>query len=158
MEAFAVGTIVIYDLENCNFVHMLKMSPLLIKKASVIFETYVHSDLDSVYQHIPKNILPCDYGGNEKSMEELNKLFKREVMQYKSFFEHLDTLTVNESLRPEKLGNDDILSYYGNFRQLDFSAFRVHSDLDSLYDHINKDILPGNYGGNEKLEELDDEQ
>jgi hypothetical protein len=34
-------------------------------------------------------------------------------------FDQLDKLRVDESLRPEKLNNDEILGFHGNFKKLD---------------------------------------
>lgn len=38
--------------------------------------------------------------------------------KYANRFDILDTLRVNETLRPEPLQNDELLGFYGNFRQL----------------------------------------
>lgn len=32
---------------------------------------YVHNDVDSLYKSLPKNILPVEYGGTERSRDEL---------------------------------------------------------------------------------------
>jgi hypothetical protein len=42
------------------------------------------------------------------------------MMEYKAYFNRLDSFKVNEDLRPEKLPNDDFFGFYGNFKQLDF--------------------------------------
>lgn len=39
--------------------------------------------------------------------------------EHKALFDELDNLQINEDLRPERLINDDILGYYGNFKKLD---------------------------------------
>lgn len=41
------------------------------------------------------------------------------MLDYKSYFDHLDTLRVDENLRPENLIDDDFLGVYGNFKKLD---------------------------------------
>jgi hypothetical protein len=41
------------------------------------------------------------------------------MMEHKEYFDRLDTLKVNEDLRPEKLINDDFLGFYGTFKHLD---------------------------------------
>ena len=79
--------------------------------------------------------LPKDYGGQGPSLQELTGTFKyknkiktdgvlSDMMRHK-FAEHqdrfdaLDKLTVDESRRPKKLSNDDVLGFHGNFRKLD---------------------------------------
>jgi hypothetical protein len=44
---------------------------------------------------------------------------KRKVVQYQERFDRLDTLRVNENLRPAEFNNDEILGFYGNFKKLD---------------------------------------
>lgn len=42
----------------------------------------VHSNIESLYDHIPKEMLPRDLGGNEKSMKELHgkRMFLRKLL------------------------------------------------------------------------------
>jgi hypothetical protein len=48
------------------------------------------------------------------------EMTRRKLAQYQERFDRLDTLRVNENLRPEEFNNDDeILGFYGNFKKLD---------------------------------------
>jgi hypothetical protein len=38
----------------------------------LVLQVFVHKTLDTLYEHVPKTILPRDYGGYEKSLNELN--------------------------------------------------------------------------------------
>lgn len=82
-------------------------------------------------------MLPSDYGGTEKSIEQLHgtdtilvytvvwfeflELTQRRFRSYQERFDLLDELRVNESLRPSELEkeNDEILGFHGNFKKLD---------------------------------------
>jgi hypothetical protein len=44
---------------------------------------------------------------------------KEKLSEYQARFDELDGLRVEESLRPERLNNDEILGFYGNFKKLD---------------------------------------
>jgi hypothetical protein len=101
----------------------------------LVLQVFVHKTLDTLYEHVPKTILPRDYGGYERSLNELNGrkneetsqrvdvvlsgILKMKMMEHKEYFDRLDTLKVNEDLRPEKLINDDFLGFYGTFKHLD---------------------------------------
>nr|XP_013102499.1 unnamed protein product [Stomoxys calcitrans] len=64
---------------------------------------FVHSSLDSLYKHVPRHILPQEYGGDDLPITELAE------NTYKNFHKHrLDIMEynqsrrVNEKLRPKK--------------------------------------------------------
>ncbi|CAH1108283.1 unnamed protein product [Psylliodes chrysocephalus] len=78
-----------------------------------------HKSVESILKYVPLELLPTDYGGEEKSIKELAELWKEKMVEYKDRFEFLDTMKVNEDLRPEKLKNDELLGYHGNFKKLD---------------------------------------
>lgn len=42
----------------------------------------------------------------------------RKFEEMKPRFDKIQFMTTNESLRPSKLQNDDILGYYGSFRKI----------------------------------------
>lgn len=78
----------------------------------------IHSDTDILLKDFGYSVMPKDVGGDEKSLEELNDCQLQQFEEHKDKFEVLKTLRVDESLRPKKLVNDDILGYYGNFKKL----------------------------------------
>lgn len=45
-------------------------------------------------------------------------MLDKKFVQYGNRFDELDTLRVNEKLRPKKFENNDFLGFYGNFKQL----------------------------------------
>jgi hypothetical protein len=46
-------------------------------------------------------------------------LIMQKFEEYGDRFDQLDKLRVDENLRPEKLNNDEILGFHGNFKKLD---------------------------------------
>ena len=38
---------------------------------------YVHKTLDTLYEHVPREILPVEYGGQEKSIKKLSSKFHK---------------------------------------------------------------------------------
>lgn len=152
----AVGDVYVVDHQNFNMSHLLKITPVHLKKAAAVLEgvfsnrmrgmhilnsppfmdiilgmvkavfkaklferIQVHSSLEELYEHVPREILPRDYGGDELSLNELNDLCKEMLAENSDRFDELDKLRVNEALRPAPLENDEILGYHGNFKKLD---------------------------------------
>ncbi|XP_066157989.1 retinol-binding protein pinta-like [Euwallacea fornicatus] len=79
----------------------------------------MYGDSAGLFNVFPKNILPKDVGGEEESVETLAELWQKEFQNNKALFDKLTTMRVDESKRPTKLTNDDILGFYGNFKKLD---------------------------------------
>nr|CAI5836981.1 unnamed protein product [Callosobruchus analis] len=154
-EEINLGDILIIDFANVKVGHVVKFTPVHMKKASVIIEKvfsnrikgihiinapayvepvisvlksflkqkllnriHVHSSQKLLLNHISSDVLPKDYGGKEMPLEELNDLWLKKLEEYQERFDILDTLRVNEQLRPTPLKNDDILGYHGNFQKL----------------------------------------
>ncbi|XP_056634285.1 alpha-tocopherol transfer protein-like isoform X1 [Diorhabda sublineata] len=80
---------------------------------------YIHGKLEDLFDYVSKDILPCDYGGMEKSMDELNELWKNKLTEYKDRFLMLEKMKIDEDVRPAPLKNSDLLGYYGNFKKID---------------------------------------
>ncbi|XP_068914645.1 uncharacterized protein [Tenebrio molitor] len=79
----------------------------------------VHQDTEILKELFSAEDLPRDYGGKGPTLQELNDLIMQKFEEYEDRFDQLDKLRVDENLRPEKLNNDEILGFHGNFRKLD---------------------------------------
>ncbi|XP_050512066.1 alpha-tocopherol transfer protein-like [Diabrotica virgifera virgifera] len=76
---------------------------------------FVHNSIEEVYKVIPREILPKDYGGDEKCLDELNKEWLQKLKEYRNRFESLENFKVDDSLRIPYGKNCNILGYYGNY-------------------------------------------
>lgn len=80
---------------------------------------YVHKDMDSLYEYYPKNILPVEYGGTERSLDELQDdwidlLSTEESTEYLNWTKKT---RVNESYRlTDKY--DEYVGMSGTFRNM----------------------------------------
>ncbi|CAH1121701.1 unnamed protein product [Ceutorhynchus assimilis] len=90
--------------------------PLLPKKISERMKAL--SNIEDLQNFISKSILPKDVGGEEHSLAELQVMMTKKFQEFKPRFDKIQFMTVDESKRPEKLINDDILGFYGSFRQI----------------------------------------
>ncbi|CAG9858030.1 unnamed protein product [Phyllotreta striolata] len=80
---------------------------------------FLHHTYDGLLEKIPKDLLPSDFCGDQKSIKELIDLLKLKFEECSDEFDELQKLKVDEKLRPEPLNNSEVLGYYGNFKKLD---------------------------------------
>ncbi|XP_067015371.2 retinol-binding protein pinta isoform X2 [Anabrus simplex] len=91
-------------------------------KEKIIRRVHFHGDnMESVYQHIPKSVLPKDYGGDGPSVEELTAEWKKKIESYRDYFLEDSKYCSNEKKRPGKpKSSEDLFGLEGSFRQLTF--------------------------------------
>ncbi|XP_067015628.2 retinol-binding protein pinta-like isoform X2 [Anabrus simplex] len=78
-------------------------------------------NLESIYEHIPKSVLPKDYGGDGPSLDELASDWKKKVESYRDYFLEDSKYCSNEKKRPGKpKSSEDLFGLEGSFRQLTF--------------------------------------
>jgi hypothetical protein len=90
-----------------------------VAKPKIFERIQVHEDDLVLKQIFSEDVLPKDYEGSGLSLDELNEMTIRKFAQYQERFDELDSLRVDETLRPQKLNNDEILGFYGNFKKLE---------------------------------------
>ncbi|XP_017768883.1 PREDICTED: uncharacterized protein LOC108557017 [Nicrophorus vespilloides] len=79
----------------------------------------LHNSTEALKQYYSLDILPKDYGGNAKSIDESASDFQSFFESHDEYFSKWMKIRVNEKLRPEPLVNDEILGFHGNFKKLD---------------------------------------
>ncbi|XP_072393915.1 retinol-binding protein pinta-like [Diabrotica undecimpunctata] len=125
-EDLCLSEIIIVDYKQLLWSHVFKMTPLLLKMATILDKlaknrikqihiieapSYVsvlinvmkrflkkkmvdriiiHKNIESLYEHVPQELLPSDYGGKEKSLDEIIDLWKEHVKKYQKRFDFLD--------------------------------------------------------------------
>ncbi|KAF2879556.1 hypothetical protein ILUMI_26617, partial [Ignelater luminosus] len=98
-----------------SFLNLLKT----ILKPKLASRMHVHSDMESLREALGKNVLPIDYGGEEKSLAELNDLWKQKLLEYEDVFESNRKVRVDENLRIGKSLNTEFYGIEGNFKKLE---------------------------------------
>uniref|UniRef100_A0A1B6DAX9 CRAL-TRIO domain-containing protein n=2 Tax=Clastoptera arizonana TaxID=38151 RepID=A0A1B6DAX9_9HEMI len=82
-----------------KLIHLVR--PIL--RSRLINVLHLHSNPETLFKHIPKNIVPKDYGGDERSLEELNDLNMENLQLFREWFlEEEKVKRVDESKRPNK--------------------------------------------------------
>ncbi|XP_063924916.1 uncharacterized protein LOC135138825 [Zophobas morio] len=90
----------------------------MVSKPKIFERMHFSSEDTIIKEKFPEDFLPVDFGGKGMSLEKLQEIMVSEYEQHASFFEHLEKFKVDESRRPAKLENDEMLGFYGNFKKL----------------------------------------
>ncbi|KOB65225.1 Uncharacterized protein OBRU01_23030, partial [Operophtera brumata] len=82
---------------------------------------YVHNtNYEELYKHIPKVILPSEYGGSAGSTEDILDYWREKVQEYSSFLEEDKQFGTDESRRHGKPKTaEDMFGAEGSFRKLE---------------------------------------
>ncbi|CAK1603324.1 unnamed protein product [Parnassius mnemosyne] len=79
----------------------------------------VHKSVDELFEIIPKDVIPIEYGGTGGTVTEIIEYWVRKITEYKSWMEAEQELGTDESKRPGKRLTSDEIGDQGSFRQLD---------------------------------------
>ncbi|KAJ3661386.1 hypothetical protein Zmor_005783 [Zophobas morio] len=90
-----------------------------ILKPKLMERIHFCENSDVLVEKIGKEILPVDYGGEGKSLKELQEMLYQKFNDYDDYFTRLDTLRINDDLKPQRLKNDEMFGPSGNFKKLE---------------------------------------
>ncbi|XP_068915656.1 retinol-binding protein pinta-like isoform X1 [Tenebrio molitor] len=117
-KVFSLRAKALYLLNTPSYISNILAFLKTLVKPKQFNRIHIHKDAEVLKEIFTEDILPKDYGGSGPSLEQLNGLMKVKLEQFQDRFDQLDQMRVDESLRPEKLVNSDILGFYGNFKKL----------------------------------------
>ncbi|GFG36891.1 hypothetical protein Cfor_08697 [Coptotermes formosanus] len=115
------GIVAANHMVNANLVTeaFMNMSKPFLKK-ELANKIFVHTSLESLHEHVTKDALPKEYGGNLDSMSSYHKITVAQTEVYRDWFKEEETLRVEESRRPGKAKNTgDVFGVEGSFKKLD---------------------------------------
>ncbi|XP_028167691.1 retinol-binding protein pinta-like [Ostrinia furnacalis] len=89
-------------------------------KPKVAGRLHVHNTYEDLHKHIPKEILPKEYGGDETSCEKLSEQWKEVLRSEEAtrIISQSDKLVSDESKRQSAAFNEEYLGMPGSFRKL----------------------------------------
>lgn len=109
-------------------VHVINISPIVdtimsflkpFIKEKIRNRIKFHSDVESLYKSVPKDLLPDEYGGKAGKLADLNQQWKEKLAEYTPWFKQQESQKSNESLRPgAPKTSDELFGMDGTFRQL----------------------------------------
>ncbi|KAJ9598613.1 hypothetical protein L9F63_010703 [Diploptera punctata] len=97
-------------------INMLKM----LLRNKLADRLYVYgSDLTELYKHVPRSLLPKEYGGENGTIREIDSAWKNKMKSYRNWFIEHEKKKSDETKRPNRQDyNNDLFGYDGSFRQL----------------------------------------
>lgn len=81
---------------------------------------YVHGhDLESLYRHVPKKLLPAEYGGDAGPLQDIINSWEKKLVSYRDYFLEEDQYGTEEKKRPGRPKNaESLFGVEGSFRKL----------------------------------------
>ncbi|KAH8384710.1 hypothetical protein KR093_005745 [Drosophila rubida] len=81
---------------------------------------HIHSKLESLYQYVPKECLPIEYGGTNGKIQDVVDTWTQKLTDYTDFFEQDAAYGTNEKLRRgQPINSETLFGIEGSFRKLD---------------------------------------
>jgi len=86
----------------------------------LISQFHIHSKLETLYQYVPKECLPAEYGGSNGTIQDVISTWRTKLLDYKPFFEEEASYGTNEKLRRgQPVNAESLFGIEGSFRKLD---------------------------------------
>ncbi|KAG5861197.1 Alpha-tocopherol transfer protein-like, partial [Gonioctena quinquepunctata] len=110
-------------LHFCNIVSFMDKLLAMMKpfmKQELVESLFLHVQMDTVYDYVPKMILPKDYGGACESLQILHGKYKDQMYNNEELFKYQELQLVDESKRIEEsveMGN--VFGMVGTFKRLE---------------------------------------
>ncbi|XP_033218255.1 uncharacterized protein LOC117173723 [Belonocnema kinseyi] len=109
-------------------VHVINVSPLVdtiinfvkpFLKEKIRNRIFVHSTMETLYEHIHQDMLPSEYGGKAGPIQAIHDSWINKLEEYGPWFKEQESVKANEALRPGKpKTHDSFFGLDGSFRQL----------------------------------------
>ncbi|XP_052751962.1 alpha-tocopherol transfer protein-like [Galleria mellonella] len=109
-------------------IHVVNVSPLVDAVMSIVKpflkdkikkRIFIHNSLETLYEYVPKDMLPVEFGGTSGHLEDIQKAWEKKLDEYTDWFLAEESVKANEALRPGKPTNyDELFGIDGSFRQL----------------------------------------
>ncbi|XP_068623410.1 retinaldehyde-binding protein 1-like [Battus philenor] len=122
IEGFGMRLKGIHILTTSKFIDSLITLLRQILSEKLSKRIFVHKTVESLFENIPKDILPAEYGGKEISLKEVHEKWL-EILSSKKHLDYLDeqyTARTDESRRKAMQFNEQYAGVPGTFRTLTF--------------------------------------
>ncbi|XP_074096274.1 alpha-tocopherol transfer protein-like [Cotesia typhae] len=111
-------------------IHVVNVSALVDKivqfvkpflKEKIRNRIHMHSNMETLYEFIPREILPEEYGGKAGPIKAINDTWIKKLEDYGPWFKEQESVKSNEAYRIGRpKTSDELFGIDGSFRQLSF--------------------------------------
>ncbi|XP_028175891.1 alpha-tocopherol transfer protein-like isoform X1 [Ostrinia furnacalis] len=82
---------------------------------------YIHKNKEELFDYVPKEIMPVEYGGNGGTVDEIIDYWIKKIQEYRSWLDEDLQYGTDEHLRPGSPKTaENMFGVEGSFRQLEF--------------------------------------
>ncbi|XP_015184477.1 PREDICTED: alpha-tocopherol transfer protein-like [Polistes dominula] len=118
-EAYPVKLKQIHAVNITPFVDTIVNFVKPFLKEKIRNRIFTHSKMETLYEYVPREILPTEYGGDAGPIQPMHDAWVKKLEEYRPWFAAQESVIANEALRPGKpKTHDDIFGIDGSFRQL----------------------------------------
>ncbi|XP_012288412.1 alpha-tocopherol transfer protein [Orussus abietinus] len=120
-KAFAARIKGIHFINAPSFIDRIVALVKSTLKPKLADRVHVHSSgYETLYDHVPREILPKDYGGEQESMDVLSEKWNEKLLEWRDWFLEQQNVAVDESRRSgPTIDEDDLFGFSGSFRKLE---------------------------------------
>ncbi|KAL6440290.1 hypothetical protein ACFW04_003100 [Cataglyphis niger] len=120
LKAYGTRIKAIHMINTSNYIDILITLCKSVMKPKLTKRIHVYpSGAESLYEMIPRSILPVDFGGEQPSLDTIADMWQAKLMQQREWFLEQEKVKVNESLRSNSvIKPDDLFGVSGTFRKL----------------------------------------
>ncbi|XP_059048786.1 uncharacterized protein LOC131844015 [Achroia grisella] len=105
-------------MKNATFAEAIMSVMKQILSDKLLKRAQIHKNIESVYNYVPRDLLPVDYGGKEKSLLELNEYWMDTLSteEHINYVDSMNEAKTDESRRIGDTFNTEHLGMPGTFR------------------------------------------
>ncbi|KAJ0173156.1 hypothetical protein K1T71_011332 [Dendrolimus kikuchii] len=119
MEGYALRMKGVHFITSSSTIEILTKLFKSVVSAKIGSRVYAHKSLETLYEFVPKDILPVEYGGDEVSLQGLDDKWTDVLTTPENikFFKDVIEFRTDETLRPKAL-DEPYMGIAGSFRTL----------------------------------------
>ncbi|XP_045503247.1 uncharacterized protein LOC123700156 [Colias croceus] len=120
MEAYGMKILGIHILSTSKIVDIFVSILKQILKPKIVDRIHIYKTWDDLHDVLGKEIIPCEFGGDEKSIREIQEDWIEELSTkgFRDYLREMNTASTDETRRSSKKFSEEYAGMPGTFRVL----------------------------------------